>query len=68
VILAHVAGVPVEEILLSFAPMGVIGIGAAVLSAGGRFRLFGHRDVHRRTASAADADLLRHLHRVHRDR
>jgi hypothetical protein len=46
VILAHIAGLPVEEIL-SVAPMGVAGIVAALLSAGGRFRLVGHRDVHR---------------------
>lgn len=46
-ILAHIAGLPVEEILLSFAPVGVVGIAAALLSAGGRLRLFGHRDVHR---------------------
>jgi hypothetical protein len=47
VILAHIAGLPVEETLLSFAPIGVAGIVAALLSARGRVRLFGHRDVHR---------------------
>jgi hypothetical protein len=38
VILAHIAGLPVEETLLSFAPMGAIGIGAAVCSARSRLR------------------------------
>jgi hypothetical protein len=47
VILAHIAGLPVEEALLSFAPMGVAGIVAALMSARGRLRLFGHRHVHR---------------------
>jgi hypothetical protein len=47
VILAHIAGLPVEETLLSFAPIGVAGVVAALLSVGGRFRRFGHRDVHR---------------------
>jgi hypothetical protein len=28
VILAHVAGIPVEETLLGFAPLGIAGVGA----------------------------------------
>jgi hypothetical protein len=47
VILAHIAGLPVEETLLSLAPMGVVGLAAALLSVRGRLRLLGHRDVHR---------------------
>lgn len=36
--LAHIAGLPLEEALLSFAPMGAVGIGAAVCSARSRLR------------------------------
>src|ERR1019366_3143515 len=35
-------------------------------SAAGRLRVVGRRDVDRRAAGAANADLLRHLHRLHR--
>lgn len=32
-IIAHIAGVPVEETLLSFAPVGAAAVGATVFSA-----------------------------------
>jgi hypothetical protein len=31
-ILAHIAGLPVEETLLGFAPVGLVGAGVALLS------------------------------------
>jgi hypothetical protein len=30
---AHIAGIPVEETLLSFAPIGLVGIGVALATA-----------------------------------
>ena len=32
-ILAHIAGIPVEETLLSFGPIGAVGIGIAIATA-----------------------------------
>jgi hypothetical protein len=37
-VIAHIAGIPVEETLLSFAPFGVGGIGALLAYIGGRVR------------------------------
>jgi hypothetical protein len=36
IILGHIAGIPVEETLASFAPIGAVGFGAFVCSARGR--------------------------------
>jgi hypothetical protein len=38
VIVAHIAGLPVEETLLTFAPVGALGIGAAVSTVRTRLR------------------------------
>jgi hypothetical protein len=38
VILAHIAGIPVEETLLSLGPIGLAGLGMAVFAARGRLR------------------------------
>jgi hypothetical protein len=35
-VLGHIAGIPVEETLASFAPVGAVGIGALVWTARGR--------------------------------
>jgi len=37
-VIAHIAGIPVEETLLSFSPLGVAGIGALLAYVGGRVR------------------------------
>jgi len=37
-ILAHIAGIPVEETLLSFGPVGLTGLGMAAFAARGRLR------------------------------
>lgn len=37
-LLAHIAGVPVEESLLALAPLGVAGVGALVATAAHRAR------------------------------
>ena len=57
VILAHIAGIPVEETLLSFGPIGVAGLGMAAFAARGRLRSArsrlasaGRRIMHPRTA------------------
>jgi len=38
VILAHIAGIPVEETLMGFGPIGLAGLGMAVFAARGRLR------------------------------
>jgi hypothetical protein len=38
VILAHIAGIPVEESLLSLGPIGLVGISVAVRSVLAKFR------------------------------
>jgi hypothetical protein len=38
VIFAHIAGIPVEETLLSFAPLGAAGFGALVYAVRARLR------------------------------
>jgi hypothetical protein len=43
VILGHIAGVPVEETLLSLAPVGVVGLGVAVATARERIAAFWRR-------------------------
>jgi hypothetical protein len=37
-ILAHIAGIPVEESLLSLGPVGLVGLGVAMRSVLARFR------------------------------
>jgi len=37
-IIAHIAGIPVEESLLSLGPVGLVGIGVAVRSVLAKFR------------------------------
>jgi hypothetical protein len=37
-IIAHIAGIPVEESLLSLGPVGIVGIGVAVRSVLARLR------------------------------
>ncbi|HMJ36206.1 MAG TPA: hypothetical protein VK501_20060 [Baekduia sp.] len=40
--LAHIAGVPVEETVLSFAPLGVAGVGALAAYVTGRIGAWRH--------------------------
>jgi hypothetical protein len=50
-VLGHIAGIPVEETLASFAPVGAVGIGALLYTARGRAALV--RRLARRIARAA---------------
>ena len=36
IVLGHIAGIPVEETLLGLAPVGAIGVGAAIYAVRGR--------------------------------
>jgi len=36
IVLGHIAGIPVEETLLGLAPVGAVGIGAAIYAMRGR--------------------------------
>ncbi len=38
ILFGHIAGIPVEETLLSVAPIGAVGIGAVACAARGRLR------------------------------
>jgi hypothetical protein len=48
VIAAHIAGIPVEETLLGFAPIGLVGIGVAVATARERIAALWRRLAHPR--------------------
>jgi hypothetical protein len=45
---AHIAGVPVEETLLSFVPLGLAGVGALAAYASQRVRAWRHPRTRRR--------------------
>jgi hypothetical protein len=47
-IFAHIAGVPVEEMLLNFAPIGAVGLGAIGLAARERLVAASRRLLRRR--------------------
>jgi hypothetical protein len=50
-IAAHIAGIPVEETLLSFAPLGLVGIGVALATARERIAALWQRVPHPRRRS-----------------
>ena len=55
-ILAHIAGIPVEETLLGFGPAGLAGLGVVVYSARGRLRSLRDRGAAMVLRDRADVD------------
>jgi hypothetical protein len=51
-IAAHIAGIPVEETLLSLAPIGLVGIGVALATARERLGALVRRVLHPRRRAA----------------
>jgi hypothetical protein len=51
-IAAHIAGIPVEETILSFAPLGLVGLGIALATARQRIAALLRRIAHPRRRPA----------------